>query len=388
MRILFAAIILLLTLILTGGAHANCYWEFSGRLEGYRPPNALSSARTWPLENVEMRVQARWSSGGFWNGPNWPTTRTGTNGAWSVRSAIAFADPDCQQDRDVRVQIRGFYTGNNWRTVHQQTISGPNGMTGLLNPIPTHTALVGNLILGPGNESENGVIHVENFGEPPVEWSTPGDDDGDNREPTFEDDTDPTSGDSHPNTPGGGSTPVATEDPCAIRRSPFATGVEFRFGQMPASPGPVSPDSALRVEQRPNGAGDTTLNRLTAHILVENAGSRDYNDTYRCPSWAEVRVKENPVQRDGDGWSNPWRQRIPDVAANTTEPMAINFNMLGAGDVFVGEWEAEFEHVLVEVKLDANNMVQENAEGDNVTLHCYHIPQNAFVGMSACQTSR
>ena len=66
MRILFAVIILILTLILTGGAHANCFWNLSGRLEGYQPATPISPDRTWPLENVEMRVQVRWASGGWW----------------------------------------------------------------------------------------------------------------------------------------------------------------------------------------------------------------------------------------------------------------------------------------------------------------------------------
>ncbi len=390
MRILFAVIILILTLILTGGAHANCFWDLSGRLEGYRPPSAISSGRTWPLENVEMRVQVRWSSGGTWNGPNWPATRTGANGAWSVRSAVAFPDPDCQRDRVVRVQIRGYQTGNNWRTVHTQSVAGPGGMIGLLNPIPTHSRRVGLLVLGGGNESENGIIYVENFGEPPIEWATPPD------EPVIEDD--PTPGSTHPNTPGGGRTPVATDAPCAHLRSPFAAGVEFRFGQMTAAPSPLSPDQAMSITLRPAGNTPDALNRIEAHAWVENAGSRNYVRDSRCPSMVHFRINEGPGRRgEGDDAWLVYSEKMPSVAVNALAPVSITANFLGTGDWFAGDWEEQwpggaddpdhYEYVLVEIVLDATRMIMETAEGDNVIQHCYHAPENVFVPMSNCQAS-
>ncbi|MFT7533880.1 MAG: hypothetical protein ACI9FD_004923, partial [Gammaproteobacteria bacterium] len=58
---------------------ANCFWEVSSRLIGFRPANAISAARTWPLVNLETRLQTR-TPGGWWSTVNWPIARTNSNG--------------------------------------------------------------------------------------------------------------------------------------------------------------------------------------------------------------------------------------------------------------------------------------------------------------------
>jgi hypothetical protein len=392
MRIISAIIILIITLFFVSTAHANCHWEVSARIEGYQPAVGPFAAQSWPAQNMEVRVQARWSSGGWWNQPNWPATRTDSSGEFSVRSVGAFADPDCQTDRDFRVQIRTYTTGNQWRTVHQQQVSGPNGMQGLFIPPPVHSRRIGDLILS-GDSSENGVIRVEGLTPPPVEL-VPGrrEEDEPDLTPHAEEDPTPPAEPDHQD-----DTPQAAENPCAMQRSPFATGVELRFGQLTTSQPALSADQALRTELRTNSQG-VTLNRLRHHILVENAGSRNFVHDPRCPALVRFRFNEGPGNRgDGvDAWSAPVFADIPSIASNATVPVDRQSNLLGAGDVMQGQWNSQwpdgsedddyYQYVLIEVVLDPTNVVQETAEGDNDITHCYDAPQNAFVAMSNCQS--
>jgi hypothetical protein len=392
MRIISAIIILIITLFFVSTAHANCYWEVSARIEGYQPAVGPFPSQTWPAQNMEVRVQARWSNGGLWNQPNWPSTRTDSAGEFSIRSVGAFADPDCQTDRDFRVQIRAYSTGNQWRTVHQQYVGGPNGMQGIFIPAPVHSRRIGDLMLYDDGSSENGVIRVEGLTPPPVEL-VPG------RQDEEEQDLTPHAEDAGSTSPGeqdhGDDTPQAAENPCALRRSPFATGVELRFGQLSTSQPALSADQALRTELRSNSQG-VTLNRLRHHILVENAGSRNYVHDPRCPALVRFRFNEGPGNRgDGaDAWSSPAFTDIPSVASNATAPVDQQSNLLGAGDVMQGEWDSQwsdgsenddyYRYVLIEAVLDSSNVVQESAEGDNEITHCYDALQNAFVAMTNC----
>ena len=156
---------------------------------------------------------------------------------------------------------------------------------------------------------------------------------------------------------------------------------------MPATPGPLSPDQALRVATRARANGEMTLNRLSQHIHVENAGSRDYVRNPRCAAMVQFRLNEGPGQR-GEGenaWSTPLTAAIPDVAVNASAPVSVGGNLLGAGDVLVGEWDEDWEYALVEVTLDATHAVPESAETDNRIVHCYHAPSNSFAAMSMCE---
>ncbi|WP_417487996.1 hypothetical protein [Maricaulis sp.] len=380
MRILVLVASLMTALAMAAPADANCRWQVSTRLVGHQPAVGNFAARSWPLGALATRVQAR-TPGGLWNSINWPETASDANGFVEITSAIAFADPDCQTAREFRVQVRSFHTGMNWRTVHQQSTSGHADHIGLFNPAPVHTVTIGNLVLD-GEFRGGGVIFIENIGEPPVTWTSAGDnddaeqpnDDGANGDQEHGDDE-------HP------GLPVATiqDDPCHVYRLPIDLDIEFRFGQMPAAPGPLSPDMALRVETRANGAGAMTLNRLTNHIRVENAGSRDFHALHRCPVEVHLSLNEGPGQRGGDGWSTPYVVRVPDLAANVVEPIDINANLLGAGDDLEGEWGQDYEYVLIAVTLDATNRIRETAEGDNRIVHCYHAPSNSFAAMSQCQ---
>jgi|GEM_PF-2751146 len=380
MRILVLVASLMTALAMAAPADANCRWQVSTRLVGHQPAVGNFAARSWPLGALATRVQAR-TPGGLWNSINWPETASDANGFVEITSAIAFADPDCQTAREFRVQVRSFHTGMNWRTVHQQSTSGHADHIGLFNPAPVHTVTIGNLVLD-GEFRGGGVIFIENIGEPPVTWTSAGDtddaeqpnDDGANGDQEHGDDE-------HP------GLPVATiqDDPCHVYRLPIDLDIEFRFGQMPAAPGPLSPDMALRVETRANGAGAMTLNRLTNHIRVENAGSRDFHALHRCPVEVHLSLNEGPGQRSGDGWSTPYVVRVPDLAANAVEPIDINANLLGAGDDLEGEWGQDYEYVLIAVTLDATNRIRETAEGDNRIVHCYHAPSNSFAAMSQCQ---
>lgn len=372
------------TVLGTAPAEANCFWEVSTRLIGFRPANALLPARSWPLANLETRVQAR-TPGGFWNTPNWPVTRTDAQGYATIRSTHAFPDPLCQSGREFRVQIRSFDTGMQWRTVHQENETGPGGYQGILTPAPTHQVSVGNLILGE-DYSEDGVIHVEGMSEPPLDFT----DGGNDTAPPAGSDDEPDGSDNEGDTDNGGGgigdhQIQAAEDPCHVYRLPIDYDIEFRFGQMPLEPGPVSPDRALRTETRPNGGGDMTLNRIRNHIRVENAGGRDFQALYHCPVEVHVRLNEGPGQRGGDGWSPPYVERIPDLPAHTEAPLYEDANLLGAGDDLEGEWDEDYEYLLIEVTLDATNRIAETAEGDNRIVHCYHAPTNAFVAMAQCE---
>jgi hypothetical protein len=389
MRIAFALLILAITLLFTSTAQANCFWEINARLEGFQPAVGPFESQRWPAANMEVRVQARWSSGGWWNGPNWPATRSNSAGEFSVRTTGAFPDPDCQTDRDFRVQVRAFHTGNQWTTVHQQSVSGPNGMQGIFIPAPVHSTRIGDVICD-DDGCELGIIRVMGLTPPAGDWG-----------PANPEENDPPADDTIAEEPThwGGRNPQAAENPCAHLRSPFANGVEFRFGQLPASTPPaVSADQALRTELRSNSQG-VTLNRIRNHVLIENAGSRDYNPDPRCRSRISIRVNEGPGRRgEGDaGWSNPTLIDMPAIAINATAPAAANFNLLGAGDVLQGNWDTQwndgekddgyFEFALIEVVLDSTNVIQEAAEGDNMITHCYHAPQNAFVAMSNCPSN-
>ncbi len=379
MRILVLVASLMTALTLSAPADANCRWQVSARLIGHQPAIGNFAARSWPLGALATRVQAR-TPGGLWNSLNWPETASDADGFVRITSAVAFADPDCQTAREFRVQVRSFHTGMTWRTVHQQTTSGHSDHIGLFNPAPVHGVTIGNLVLD-GEFRGDGVIFIDNIGEPPVTWTSV-DDDGAEQPGDDEHDDDQEDGEDEHSAP-----PVATlqEDPCHVYRLPMDLDIEFRFGQMPADPGPLSPDMALRVETRANGGGAMTLNRLTNHIRVENAGGRDFHALHRCPVEIHLRLNEGPGQRGGDGWSPPWTARIPDLAANAVLPIAINANLLGAGDDLEGEWGQDYEYVLVEAVLDAPNRIAETAEGDNRIIHCYHAPTNSFAAMSHCE---
>lgn len=371
MRILVLMASVMTAMALAAPADANCRWQVSTRLVGHQPAVGNFAASTWPLGALTTRVQAR-TPGGLWNSINWPATASDANGFVQITSAIAFADPDCQTAREFRVQVRSYATGMAWRTVHQQSTPGHSDHIGLFNPAPVHNVTIGNLVLD-GEYRGDGVIFIENIGEPPVTWTSV-DDDG--QEEEEEED-----GDAHPDQP------VATlqEDPCHVYRLPVDLDIEFRFGQMPANPGPLSTDMALRVETRANGGGAMTLNRLTNHIRVENAGSRNFHALHRCPVEVHLSLNEGPGQRSGDGWSTPYVVRLPDIASNAVEPLAINANLLGAGDDLEGEWGQDYEYVLIAVSLDATNRIAETAEGDNRIVHCYHAPTNSFAAMSQCE---
>ena len=382
MQRLLLILILFAASLAAPAAHANCRWQVHGRMEGIEHGVSPFPDRVWPAGNMEVRVQAR-TNGGWWNQPNWPATRTDAQGLWSVTSAIGFLDPDCQNTRDFRVQVRGYFTGNNWRTVHQQSVAGPQNMQGLFNPAPTHTNLIGLLICQDDGPCENGVIRVEGLTPPPVEL-VPGDD-----ENGHDDDHTPPAGD------------IADRDitieeaPCGLRGPLAAGGVEFRFGQMPVEPGPVSADRALRTETRARANGDMTLNRIRNHIQVENAGNRDFRPDPHCRAIVWFRLNEGPGRRgSGDqAWSPPYPANIPAITANTAVPVARDGNLLGAGDVLEGEWSSQwsrgddgaYRYVLIEVTLDATNAVYEQAEGDNRIVHCYSAPENRFVDMTMCQ---
>ncbi|WP_323762255.1 hypothetical protein [Maricaulis sp.] len=379
MRILVFVASMMTALAMTAPADANCRWQVSTRLVGHQPAVGNFAASSWPLGALATRVQAR-TPGGLWNSINWPETASDANGFVQITSAVAFADPDCQTAREFRVQVRSFHTGMSWRTVHQQSTPGHSDHLGLFIPAPVHPVTIGNLVLN-GEFRGGGVIFIENIGEPPTTWTSVGDDgtgqadDGGDEDPHTDDD------DEHPGQP----VATAQEDPCHVYRLPIDLDIEFRFGQMPANPGPLSPDMALRVETRTNGGGAMTLNRLANHIRVENAGSRDFHALHRCPVEVHLSLNEGPGQRSGDGWSAPYVVRVPDLAANAVEPLDINANLLGAGDDLEGEWGQDYEYVLIAVTLDATNRIRETAEGDNRIVHCYHAPTNSFAAMSQCE---
>lgn len=394
----YGALVLILVLAtsFTSAAEANCRWEVHGRLEGVLHGAGTLPGQTWPAANLDVRVQAR-TQGGLWNQPNWPATRSNAQGRWSVTSIPAFADPDCQSNRDFRVQFRGFTTANQWRTIHQQSVSGPTGMAGIMIPAPVHSNPVGLLILYDDGGSENGVIQIEGLDPPPVELAPPAEDDGNSDAgDDVIDEVPPRRGDL-PDTDLEDREITIAEAPCGLMTQALSGRVEFRFGQMPPTPGPLSFDQALRTENRANGAGTPTLNRLRNHILVENAGSRDYHARKDCPATVEFRINEGPGRRGSgeDAWSNPAIVEIPDIAINATAALNRNANLLGAGDVFAGEWAEQwnggpdndsfYEYALIEVKLDASNAVFEAAETDNVITHCYHAPSQEFVDISLCQ---
>jgi hypothetical protein len=360
-------------LLAAPAAEANCRWRVSASIEGVLPGVPPLPGRVWPVQNMEVRVQAR-TQGGLWNTANWPATTTDSNGQFSVTTAVVFPDPVCQQNRQFRVQIRGFDTGYNWRTVHTGSAPGPNEMSGILTPAPTHAVTIGNIICD-DETCRGGIIRVTGLTEPPVDLQPGSHDDNDDAD------------DGHDDEPRGN--PRFEEAPCGLRQAPFVEGVEFRFGQMPSNPGPLSPDQALRIETRPRGNGDMTLNRVIQHIRVENAGSRDYRHNRHCPAEVHFRLNEGPGRR-GDGenaWSAPYTADIPDIAANASEPVNVDSNLWGAGDDLVGEWDEDWEYALVDVTLDATFAVMESAEGDNRIVHCYHAPSNSFAAMSACEAA-
>ncbi|RKR00318.1 hypothetical protein [Maricaulis maris] len=383
MRILVLLASLVATLAVAASAEANCRWQVATRLVGSQPGVGNIAGQTWPLDGIQTRVQAR-TPGGFWNTANWPATTADSDGFVRITSAIAFADPDCQTAREFRVQVRSYDTGMSWRTVHQQSRSGHSDHVGLFNPAPVHAVTLGNLVLS-GEFRGDGVIFIENIGDPPLFWSN---DDADENGGPVAQPADP--GLTHGDADDDGTAPDITgatleADPCHVYRLPIDLDIEFRFGQMPATPGPLSSDMAMRIETRTNGGGDMTRNRLTHHIRVENAGSRDFNAIHHCPVEVHVRVNEGPDARGGDGWSPPWTARIPDLAANAIAEIAVDTNLLGAGDDFAGEWGQDYEFVRVEVVLDATNRIAESAEGDNRIAHCYHAPTNTFAAMSQCE---
>lgn len=392
MRYAAMVLILMLTASVTSAAQANCRWEVHGRMEGVVHGVGTLPGQIWPAANLAVRVQAR-VSGGWWNQANWPATHTDAQGRWSVTSTIAFADPDCQDNRQFRVQFRGYSTGNHWRTIHQQSVSGPSGMSGILSPAPIHSSALGLLLLGEDGSSENGVLRIEGLTPPPVQLVPADEDDGNNGADEPVDDDDPTQDGSL-----GDQDITIAEAPCGLLPGGVTGRVEFRFGQMPASPGPLSYDQALRTQQRSNGAGTVTLNRLRNHVLVENAGLRDYHPREDCPAVVRFRINEGPGRRGEaeDAWSNPAFVEIPALAVNATAPIARDANLLGSGDIFPGEWAEQwydgegnsgfYEYALIEVTLDATNHVFEAAEGDNTITHCYHAPAGQFVDLALCQT--
>ena len=375
MKLIFVLIIWIGAIGSSVTAQANCFWEVSTRLVGHRPASTIAPARNWPLVSQETRLQTR-TPGGWWSTSHWPVTRTDARGFARIRSAIAFADPVCQLQRDIRVQIRSFSTGNRWKTVHQQTQSMHSNHTGIFSPAPVHRVAVGNLVLQ-GDYEGNGVVFVQGMTEPPIELTS------------VESDTQATAS-AEPIPQNNDDNQLddvdieANDDPCRGYRLSVNSGVEFRFGQLIGGAASISSDNALRAETRANGSGTMTLNRITNHIRVENAGSREFNAIHQCPVEVHVRIKETPTVRPDDGWSNPWVEKLPDILPNQTVPVEIRMNLWGSGDDLVGQWSQEYDYLRIEVTIDAENRINEVAESDNQITHCYHAPSNSFVSMSNC----
>ena len=342
-------------------AWADCQWDVSGTLEGEQAGLPGNPPTIWAISGREVRLQVRWANMacpqvGFnsveecaWNTVGWSTDISNSQGDFTVQS-VAFLDPVCQKDRDFRIEVRG-YPITSWTVAAQvDSISGPNGFQGPQIPMAMHRVRLGTVRTTDVYEAPSEVI-----------WDTGDDKDGD-RHPQIE------------------------EAPCGLETRSLGISTEFRFGTMNASGNNVSFDRALMIETRANGAGRITLNRITAHILVENAGQRGFSYSNHCPAKVTLRTNEGPGERSGDPWS-AYEGNMPNVPANTEVPYERNGNLLGTGDDFADEpWDHDWEYALIEVVLDSGHDVMETAEGDNVVQHCYHAPSNSFVNMSNCPT--
>lgn len=376
----WASAVLLVSALGATNALADCQWEISGTLEGEQPGFPGNGPTIWAISGVEVRVDARWAHMACpqiglnslecpWNGAAWSSTTTDSQGNFTIQS-MAFPDPICQKDRDFRLKVRGFPLSLfNWTVAAQvNSISGPNGLQGWHIPQVTHFANLG-------------TVRTSVYEAPSeVVWGDPEDKD---RTPRLEPRTDlPNRGDDNRR----GGNPQIAEVPCGMEARSLGFSTEFRFGVLNATGSNVSFDNALMIETRPNGAGRMTLNRITAHILVENAGQRSFTYSNRCAAKVTVRINEGPGERGG----NPWQEQtgnMPNVPGNTEVPYEDNANLLGAGDDFSDEpWDEDWEYALIEVVLDSGNDVMESAEGDNVVQHCYHAPSNSFANMSNCST--
>jgi hypothetical protein len=354
-------------------AWADCQWDVSGTLEGEQAGLPGNPPAIWAIFGREVRLQVRWANMacpqvGFnpvecsWNTVGWSTDISNSQGDFTVQS-VAFPDPVCQKDRDFRIEVRG-YPITSWTVAAQvDSITGPNGFQGPQIPMAMHRVRLG-------------TVRTDVYEAPSeVIWD-------EDRQPLLE------PADNFPPNPGGDNprNPQIEETPCGLETRSLGMSTEFRFGTMNASGNNVSFDRALMIETRANEAGRMTLNRITAHILVENAGQRGFSYSSHCPAKVTLRTNEGPGERSGDPWS-AYEGDIPNVPATTEVPYERNGNLLGAGDDFADEpWDHDWEYALIEVVLDSGHDVMETAEGDNVVQHCYHAPSNSFSNMSNCST--
>jgi hypothetical protein len=353
-------------------AWADCQWHVSGTLEAeYAHPDLTTPHTIVAISGREVRLRARWAHMACpqvglnpdtdkecrWTLVGWSTDISNSQGDFTVQS-VPFLDPVCQKDRDFRIEVRlgGWATvpvgpiwpayGSSWTVVAQvDSISGPNGFQGPQIPMAMHRVRLGTLI----RESDDDV------------WTAIEEEDKD-------------------------ADPQLEEVPCGLETRNLGMSTEFRFGAMNASGNNVSFDQALMIETRANEPGRMTLNRITAHVLVENAGQRGFSYSNHCPAKITLRINEGPGARSGDPWS-AYERDMPNVPANTEVPYERNGNLLGTGDDFADEpWDHDWEYALIEMVLDSGHDVMESAEGDNVVQHCYHAPSNSFVNMSNCST--
>lgn len=352
-------LLLILWTFSSNSAEGTCRWVVHGQLQSSMQSDRINTEnQLQPISGVDVRVQARWSTGGWWNSVNWPQATSSSTGAFTIQSSV-FDPLNCKKARDIRLQLRTGPWGE-WETHVVRSFSGPANAQGE-HHVYLHNSSCTGICSGQVIKLD-GDISVTSISS------------DQNRPDEITD-----------------STMVAVQDECLARRSSdMLQPVDLTFALLPESNSLTTDDGLFRVERRSNAHG-VTHNRLTLVVNIRNNSENDYKDSSKCQAELAFAHNEGPNRRstasDSYPWFN-WFRKLDDINANGQLMVSKDTNLLGSGDVQLGEWSnkqaPEYTFVLLRASLDYQNRVREIDEDNNQIEYCYNVPEHRFVAMSNC----
>jgi hypothetical protein len=186
---------------------------------------------------------------------------------------------------------------------------------------------------------------------------------------------------------------LQVRNPCHAPRLPGLQMPDFVFGQHVAAGTPsVSPDGLVRILMR--GIPTNPLaRRLNITVTVFNQGGRDYRATERCTAKVRVTINEGPDHyvNSSLGATHFEEEDAPPLLQPNTGGRLVTFvpALRGTGPDAPGNWNEDYEYVLLDFALDPGNTILESSETNNaIGPYCYHAPTGVFASLKACSGGR
>ena len=186
---------------------------------------------------------------------------------------------------------------------------------------------------------------------------------------------------------------LQARNPCHSPRLPGLQMPDFVFGQH-ASAGtpPVCLDGLVRILRR--GIPTNPLaHRLNITVMVFNQGGRDYRATERCTAKVRVTINEGPDHYASSslGATHFEEEDAPPLLQPNVGGRLVTFvpALRGTGPDAPGNWNEDYEYVLLDFAPDPGNTILESSETNNaIGPYCYHAPTGAFASLKACSGGR